>query len=238
MHVGHIIYVRVVIDVRYVCDIHRSVRHVHVLYVARAGAIRRNVNFARPQGEPRHSAAAPSERNSDAESGSANECDECGSIDGPHDYRARYPAPASSDSSPSAVMEGREAPRFILDPCPAPRRDPGPVSISIGSPVRGNPRRKPHGSVVGNASPLAVIIQIFVADHVTRDVACGRRALVPDISGPAPIVEVLGTFGTPNVKPQRVRTGNARILAGVQMEVAAASRGLASSLTHGNVGVL
>src|SRR3981189_3307170 len=124
MHVRDIPYVSVVIDIRNVCDIHRGVRHVDVLYVARARAIGRNVNFARPQREPRHSATASAERDPHAEARSANECDEGGSVDRPHNNGTRYPAPAStSDICPTAIMEGREAPRFIFNPGPAPRRD-------------------------------------------------------------------------------------------------------------------
>src|SRR5258706_807329 len=108
MHVRHVVYVRVVIDVRYVCNVHRSVRHVDVLHVARAGAIGRNVNFARPQREPRHSSTASAERNAHAEARSANECDQSWSIDGPHNNGTRYSAPASSsDICPTAIMEGR-----------------------------------------------------------------------------------------------------------------------------------
>ena len=56
--VGDLGDVHVVVDVRDVDDVHRRIRDVHLLHVALARAVRRNVHFARAEREPRD--ASPS----------------------------------------------------------------------------------------------------------------------------------------------------------------------------------
>src|SRR6266853_1597881 len=55
VHILGVVYVHVVIDIRDLCAVHdRGVRNVHALYVAFAHVIRRRINVARTEWEPRH----------------------------------------------------------------------------------------------------------------------------------------------------------------------------------------
>ena len=62
VHVGDFIDVHIVVDVSDIDDVHRCVRDIHVLHIAHARAVRRNVHFARTQREPRDASASTTER--------------------------------------------------------------------------------------------------------------------------------------------------------------------------------
>jgi hypothetical protein len=71
-------------------------------------------------------------------------------------------------------------------------------------------RRKPYGAILRNASPLAVIIEVFVADHVAGDVARGLGMLFAIVTGNAPLVKSVRALGASHIERQRIRAGNAR----------------------------
>src|SRR5450830_1895296 len=53
------------------------------------------------------------------------------------------PAPATVDQHPAAVMAGRIAPGRVVDPRPAPWRQPGPAAVTVGRPVGRHRTRRP-----------------------------------------------------------------------------------------------
>src|ERR1700737_3282847 len=234
VHVRNFVHSCIIIYISNVYDIHRRVRYVDVLHVAWAGAVGGNIHLARPQGEPGDSAAS-AHRDRQIESGSSHERDQCRGVNGPDNHGTWHPAPASAHNGPSAIVEWREAPRLILNPRPSPWLDPDPMSVAVGSPASCDMRGKPHGAILRNASPLAVIVKIFVADDVAGNVTSGLGAFFAVITRTAPIVESIQTSGMSHIERQRIRAGDARAFTRVQMEVAAASVGLAFSFTHGDV---
>ena len=89
----------------------------------------------------------------------------------------RAPAPCAANECPAAIMEGRKAPRRIVNPSPAPGADPVPVAVAVRSPARGDLGGIPNMSVLRLIAPSAVIIQVAVADHVARNVVRGDRVV-------------------------------------------------------------
>src|SRR5579863_5157641 len=105
---------------------------------------------------------------------------------------ARNPAPARSEPAPAAIMEWRESPRRIVDPAPAPRSDPGPVAGAVGRPVRSDPGREPDCTVIRLLLPLAVVVEVLIADCVVRDILRHRLFLGPAcLALLAPAIEVI-----------------------------------------------
>src|SRR5439155_21249699 len=137
--------------------VHGRVGDVDVCDVSAADAIRRHIDFARRKRKPGDAdSTAASDSNANAEVRSADPGDESRSVNRTHvGYahngagRARYPAPNAANGNPTAVMEGSKAPRLIVDPRPAPRRNPNPVAVAIGSPAHDGRMRKPSGAIFG-----------------------------------------------------------------------------------------
>src|SRR5712692_5908198 len=86
------------------------------------------------------------------------ETNKSGAIDWRAKDRARAPAPATREIVPTAVMVRRKTPWRIVNPGPAPRADPVPIAIAIGSPVRPNFARIPNVAVFRLIAPVSVII--------------------------------------------------------------------------------
>ena len=98
--------------------------------------IRGVVRFPRAEGEPTDETAAPTaNRDARAKPPTTDESDQRGSIVHTRRNRAGAPAPSVVDISPASVVERREPPRFVIHPTPAPRFDPGPAAVVIGSPT-------------------------------------------------------------------------------------------------------
>src|SRR5690606_21807556 len=102
----------------------------------------------------------------DAHPGTAEPADQCRRIHRANVSRAWHPAPAVANVSPAAVMEWRETPARIVDPRPAPRRNVRPAAEAVWSPVVGDVSRAPDITVFRFADPLAVVVQVLVADDV------------------------------------------------------------------------
>jgi hypothetical protein len=64
VHVSYIVNIYVIIYIGYICHVHGRVRYVDVLHVTRAGAISGHINLARPEREPSHSPASPTQSRS------------------------------------------------------------------------------------------------------------------------------------------------------------------------------
>src|SRR5271169_741951 len=95
--------------------------------------------LAPTQGEPSAAAAeSKAERYAEAPSESANPTNQRWCIErtpAHAEHRARGPTPRSTPGDPSAIVEGSKAPGCTVNPSPAPRRNPNPMSEAIGRPA-------------------------------------------------------------------------------------------------------
>src|SRR5690349_11644807 len=142
--------------------------------------------LAEAEREPPHAAAK-----SEAKAAAAIETHESGSVERPGKARSRTPAPAVANVGPAAIVEGSKPPGIIVNPCPAPRADPVPVTPAVRRPTNGNHARIPHGAVIRNFTPRAVIVQIVVARHVARNILRGNRVVFLQISLLRPAIETV-----------------------------------------------
>ena len=191
---------RGVVDVSDIRVVDGGIRYVHVIHVRAANLIRRHVDLARPQWEPRHTdSATAANANPNGEVRAADPGHERGRVDRPNvsyfnhcrSWRARHPAPHTANDNPTSVMERREAPRLIVNPSPSPGRDPNPVAVAVRSPSNYGSVREPDVAILGHGPPATVIIEILVADHVSRDVARRDGALFAAVAVAAPVIEIV-----------------------------------------------
>ncbi len=208
-----------VVDVRNGRDIDGSITDIDSIHVRRTDLIRRYVNFARPEREPCHIAAEAH--------AAADENHECGSVHRRHCDRPRHPAPASLDKYPTSVVKRCVAPRRIVDPGPAPRSDPSPVAIMVGCPTEADLSRVPDVSIVEIVAPLAVAVEIFVADHVARQILRRWREVITAIAIVAPAVEIVRIANINHVDVQGVGSGESSSLPFVDGKRLAVAGGLA-----------
>src|SRR6202030_4312280 len=165
------IYSVVVINVCHLRDSHHSrVRNVHVLHVTRTAAVAGHPHVARTERTPCESRHTWRKPDCYTESTATHKRDERRGIDRPHNERSRHPAPVAAYECPSPVVKRSEAPRFVANPRPTPRRDPNPVSEMIGRPARSDAPRNPNAAVLGNYLPIAVVVQIVVTVNVARHI--------------------------------------------------------------------
>src|SRR5579864_5175881 len=209
-YVGCAIHGVVVVHVCDLGDIHSRVRDVHIVHVNTADAIRRNVNLARAKGEP---ANTLSHTNGEMETAASNKRYQRGSIDGTNVDRSRHPAPAALHEGPAPVVEGRETPRLIFNPCPAPRSNPHPVSEAIRSPAMSDGNGSPYRAVVSIVAPASVVIEIFVAGHFGGDVVGGISVILAGVAIEGPCVEVVGARQLANLMVEFVGTVEDGLLA-------------------------
>src|SRR5215469_5217921 len=136
-----------VVDIRNLGDVHGSIRDVHAVHVPLADAIRRNINFTRPEWKPGYGSSGAG---TPADEGHQSRC-----INRPLLPRSGDPTPTSFDRYPAAIVKWRVAPVGIVDPRPSPGIDPGPMSIVIRSPAWFD-MRKPNCTVFWIRSPVSV----------------------------------------------------------------------------------
>ena len=65
------------------------------------------------------------------------------------------------------------------------------MAVAIGSPAHDGGVRKPNGAIFGNGAPAAVLVEIFVTNHIRRDVAGRLRVIFAAVAVTAPAVEVI-----------------------------------------------
>src|SRR5262249_37377406 len=121
---------------------------------------------------------------------SAYENNQSGSVDGLNGNRAGNPSPSIFDESPAPIMKWRVAPGIIVNPGPAPRIDPSPVSFTIRHPARGHPG-EPDVTVFRIRTPIAIVIEVFVADHIARAVTRGPGLVRTAIAGVTPVIKLI-----------------------------------------------
>ena len=156
---------RIVVDIRNVVHVHNGIGHVDLREVFAARRVRRPIDVAWTQREPANT-TADAERQRSAPVIAADESDERRRIHRTYPARTWHPAPLALHERPASVVEWRKAPRRIVDPGPTPRIDPRPATIAVRSPVDGDGRRHPHGSVRGIVAPCSIGVEIRIADHL------------------------------------------------------------------------
>ena len=102
---------------------------------------------------------------------------------------ARAPSPSAADARPASVVGGREAPGRGIDPGPAPGRDLDPLAVAVGRPVGVDVARIPDAAVARVVLPVAIGVELLVADHVARDVARRDRLVFEAVALGHPAIE-------------------------------------------------
>jgi len=118
-------------------------------------------------------ATSPAESKAHAPAAATQESDKCRAVNGVRIIGSRAPTPSATDIRPAAIVEWREAPRFVVNPSPSPRAYPVPISVAVRGPVRRNIRGIPNRTVVRLLAPGSVVVQIVVARNISRNVLCG-----------------------------------------------------------------
>ena len=186
-----------VIDDRRVVNI-SDVHVVDAVVVRRAVVIRRMPRLSRSECEPRYAGAhCSADRQVDtpmraATTAAADEGHQRRCIHRrlAHDHRTRHPCPRAADIGPASIVERCEAPRCVIHPCPAPRRDPCPVAFVIRRPAgRNGYGRHPHFAVARVATPRTVGVEVFITGDFARHVARGDRVVFRAIAACDPLVE-------------------------------------------------
>ena len=95
----------------------------------------------REPGDRRHRAeiAGPAQ----PDPGSSEKRDDGGAVIGDCEPLAWDPGPAVAKPRPASEMRRGEAPRRVVDPRPAPRRDIAPGAVAVGHPIGGDVAREP-----------------------------------------------------------------------------------------------
>jgi hypothetical protein len=153
---------RCVIDVGYGCGVDRGIADVDPVHILSAHVVTRYIDFTRTQREPSHIDSHPdasTSTNKNYQGRSVNRCDV---------NRSGYPAPTAADADPTAVMKWRVAPRRVVYPSPSPGSNPSPVAVVIRRPVRFHTIGIPDVTVIGVVTPVAVVIKVFITDHIGR----------------------------------------------------------------------
>ena len=240
IHIGHVVdHRRVVndrgvVNVRDLRDIHRRAADIHACHIPLAHVIRGHIDLARTEREPSHVAAKASRS-------SADEYHQRGRIDRTHRRRSGDPSPPSADGNPASVVEGRIAPRCIIDPCPSPGRNPRPVAVVIRSPA-GFDVRIPDVSILRIVAPVAVFIEIVIADHVGRKILRRARILEAMVASLRPDIEIIRLVYRLDVGINLVvviaSAAECPALSAAQRKALPAAVGFAIAFTHADHGVI
>src|SRR5579885_1761311 len=86
-------------------------------------------------------------------------------------------------------MKWRESPGRVIHPRPAPGIDPRPMPVMIRRPPGGDAAWIPDIAVLRIGAPGAVIVQVFVTDHLRIHVSPRRTAVLARDPGEAPLIE-------------------------------------------------
>ena len=185
----HIRDVRIAVVVvrngRDVCD--SGVAGIHISEICPAYPVRRNVRFAVSKREPAHRFAR---RDRHAKVASTNPSNQSRCVHRPHCNRSRHPTPRSSVVHPASVVSRRKSPRSIVNPGPAPRINPHPMTIVIRRPARSD-GGLPHRTVGRRNAPRPIVVEILRADHIRRNITRRLRILDPLVPHTAPIIEAV-----------------------------------------------
>ena len=99
------------------------------------------------------------------------------------------------------------------------------MAIAVWRPVCDGRARDPHVAISPSRTPRAVLVQVFVANHVAGNVTCGLGALFAAIAVTAPIIEII-------VAGNRVDIGNKLVCAGKNSALVRVDRKCLASAGH------
>ena len=187
--IGHVRIVVIVVDHGRVDD---GVAAIDILEVTAAHSIRRPIDFARPEWEPGN-ATDVAAGNRQLKIISTDKRYQCRRVVSPCALRAGNPAPGAAQICPAAVVGDRVTPWRVVHPGPTPGIDPRPMSVAIRCPANGNAIRIPDVAVVCVVAPNTIGIQIFIADHVLRNVTRRGRAIVAAVAIIRPAIKFILT---------------------------------------------
>src|SRR5882724_7454692 len=143
--VGVVKVIRPIVDDCRVANV--RVVEIHVTVVAAACTVPGMKWFAWAKRKPTNS-AAKSSAETDTPMRAADEPDECRPINRTRVIRARAPAPTAANVGPTAIVEGSETPRRIVNPRPAPRPNVAPITVAVRCPADIHSRRIPNRAVI------------------------------------------------------------------------------------------
>src|SRR6266478_5110591 len=152
--------------------------------------------------------------------------------DGDSARRARYPSPTAANIHPAAIVERSKAPGRVIHPRPTPRRNPCPVAVAIRRPSNHGNVREPDRAVFRNLAPAAVIVEVFIADHVIGNVAARDCVFFAVIALAAPAIEIVVTIRALHVCIQRISSGENALVTGMNRVGRAAAGHFARAFGH------
>src|SRR5271157_2025911 len=192
---GRLIAVMDVVDVGYVGNVGdidvAHIGHVDLAQIGIAVVIPGIERLSGTERKPCHYAADAETRRKSRPSGKGHECR---SIDRERGNRSWYPTPACSHQQPASIVKGSESPRRLVDPGPAPGLNPGPPSVTVGSPSHSQARGIPYRPVFSYGLPAPVLVQIVISRHVGADVLPRARIDVHPVAFSAPLIEAVGRW--------------------------------------------
>src|SRR5260370_39784564 len=94
--------------------------------------------------------------------------------------------------------------------------------------------RKPDSAVFGLGTPSAVVVEIFVANHVVGNIAASRRMFRTKFSFTAPVIEIIFVGQRLDVSIKRIRTGEIPLFIRVNGGGRSTAGDFALALTHGD----
>jgi hypothetical protein len=161
---------------------------VHAAKISAAAAIPRHKRLTKSQRAPaiRRSTA---ESNTDSPAATTKPGHKCRSIYGTRINRSRGPSPISAVGNPAAIVEGSKSPWLIIDPCPSPRIDKNPMSITIRRPTNCHMSWSPHWTVLRNFAPGTIFIEVAGANHVSRNILPGTVFIFTLVAYDSPLIK-------------------------------------------------
>src|SRR5438445_12010948 len=145
-----------------------------------------------------------------------------------------HPTPHTAYRNPSTVVERGEAPRCVIHPSPAPRRNPDPVAVTIRCPTGNRGARKPNCAVLRHGAPTAIFIQIFVANNIVGNIFGSRRTIPATISLAGPAVKVVVTLVILDIGAQLICTAEGHGIPGAYWICRAAAGNFTLAFTDGD----
>src|SRR5690349_2458160 len=97
------------------------------------------------------------------------------------------------------------------------------MAISISRPTRLDRTRKPHTAIVGNSTPVTIIIEVLVANDVPRNIASRHGMLFTKVAIVAPSIEVIVAAQSVNIGRELVASGEGGMLVCMNREGLAAT---------------
>ena len=90
------------------------------------------------------------------------------------------------------------------------------MAIAIRSPTHHGDMGEPDSAVVGNGTPAAVVIEVFVANHIFGNVALGNGVIFAKVALVTPGIEIVFAGERFDVSVERINTGEDTLLTGME----------------------